>query len=154
MKNLQHTLNAMCSKKWATPFVCSVSYLDPASIQRPTVAVGAPVSSVATLRPEFRVVVLVGGTFTSLMSGAADVERQRSGAWQKNNDSSQTLKYGRADRASKHILRIQRKIQLHFQLWTVLLVYHKLWNITLEVITQYLVHVSSTKRLIHFCVSC
>lgn len=70
----------MCSKKWATPLVCSDSYLDPASIQRPTVAVGAPVSSVATRRPEFNVVTHVGGTLTSLMSGLADVERQRKGA--------------------------------------------------------------------------
>ena len=30
------TLNAMCSKKWATPFVFSSSYRVPASIHKPT----------------------------------------------------------------------------------------------------------------------
>ena len=34
-----HTLKARCSKKWAVPLVLSVSALDPASIQTPTVEV-------------------------------------------------------------------------------------------------------------------
>ena len=35
------TLNAKCSKKWAVPLVLSVSALEPASIQTPTVEVCA-----------------------------------------------------------------------------------------------------------------
>ncbi len=45
-------LNAMCSRKCAVPFVCASSYLEPASIHTPTVAVSAPGTvSVATRSP-------------------------------------------------------------------------------------------------------
>ncbi|KAJ0545227.1 hypothetical protein HanRHA438_Chr08g0332991 [Helianthus annuus] len=55
-------LNIICSKKCATPFVSSVSNLDPASIQTPTVAVcDARFDSVATRRPLGRVVTRVSG---------------------------------------------------------------------------------------------
>ena len=50
-------LNAMCSKKCAAPLFCAVSYLLPASIQTPTVAVSAKgVVSEATRIPLGRVV--------------------------------------------------------------------------------------------------
>lgn len=38
---LKHTLKARCSRKWAVPFVLSVSAREPASIQTPTVEVCA-----------------------------------------------------------------------------------------------------------------
>ncbi|KAI8438132.1 hypothetical protein MSG28_010760 [Choristoneura fumiferana] len=41
----------MCSKKCATPLFLEFSYLEPASIHRPTVAVAAPESSEATRSP-------------------------------------------------------------------------------------------------------
>lgn len=65
----------MCSTKWATPLVSSFSYLLPASIQRPTVAVAAPVSSVATRIPLSKVVNCVGGWFinTSFNEAAVDL---------------------------------------------------------------------------------
>lgn len=59
------TLKAMCSRKCATPLVFSVSYRLPASIQIPTVAVGAPVSSEATRTAFDRVVTRVSGTLSN-----------------------------------------------------------------------------------------
>lgn len=66
----------MCSRKWATPLFFSVSFLEPVSIQTPTVAVGAPLSSDATRRPLSKTVSLVGGTLTRVCSYfvAADVD--------------------------------------------------------------------------------
>lgn len=54
-----------CSRKWATPLLASVSNLEPASIQIPTVAVLSVVVSVATLNPFESVVILVLGKFES-----------------------------------------------------------------------------------------
>jgi len=54
----------MCSRKWATPLVFSVSYLLPASIYRLTVQVGLAVSSVATRNLLLRVVTFVSGALS------------------------------------------------------------------------------------------
>jgi hypothetical protein len=43
----------MCSRKWATPFVFSSSYTDPASTNTPTVAVSPPVSSISLHQRDF-----------------------------------------------------------------------------------------------------
>lgn len=83
------TLNAMCSRKWATPLFSSVSNREPASIHSPMVAVGAPVSSVATLKPLSKVVVLVGGKLTSTSFNWADVLAHLSG------NCKQEIEYGR-----------------------------------------------------------
>ena len=56
------TLNAMCSKKCATPFVSSVSNLLPASIHRPAVHVVPPWFSEATRIPLGRKLTRVSGT--------------------------------------------------------------------------------------------
>ena len=54
-------LNAMCSRKCAVPLLAAVSYLLPASIHTPTVAVWAcGVASVATRMPLGRVVTCAG----------------------------------------------------------------------------------------------
>lgn len=67
----------MCSKKWAVPFVLSVSAREPASIQTPTVAVWAcGWDSVATVRPFGRVVVSVMGA-----GMFAAVANDRKGRW-------------------------------------------------------------------------
>ena len=55
------TLKAMCSRKCATPLFSAVSYLEPVSIHSPTVAVGEPVSSVATRMPLSSTEMSVGG---------------------------------------------------------------------------------------------
>lgn len=59
------TLNAMCSRKCATPLVSSVSNLLPASIHSPTVHVLPPWFSEATRIPLGRTVTLVSGTLYS-----------------------------------------------------------------------------------------
>merc|ERR1719510_2846461 len=63
-ERLDVPLKAMCSRKCATPLFVSVSYLEPVSIQSPTVAVGAPESSLATLMPLPRTVTSVEGVFS------------------------------------------------------------------------------------------
>ena len=69
------TLKDMCSRKWATPLLAAVSYLDPVSIHSPTVAVGAPESSVATLMPLSRTDTWVGGATSPEDWGAAEAPR-------------------------------------------------------------------------------
>jgi len=67
-------LKAMCSRKWATPLFFSFSDREPASIQRPTVAVEAPESSLATRRPLSSLVTWVAGMFSRVFcSVAADL---------------------------------------------------------------------------------
>ena len=66
------TLNAICSRKCATPLLASVSNRDPVSIHSPTVAVGDPASSVATLMPLSSTVTRVGGTFNRVCSYVAE----------------------------------------------------------------------------------
>ena len=58
----------MCSKKCATPLFASVSKRDPVSIHNPTVDVGAPESSVATLKPLSKTVTFVAGTLRRVCS--------------------------------------------------------------------------------------
>lgn len=69
---LEVPLKAMCSRKWATPLLRSVSYRDPASIHRPTVAVAAPLFSVATRSPLLMVLTLVAGTFSRAVLNSAE----------------------------------------------------------------------------------
>lgn len=72
-------LNSMCSTKWATPLLLSVSHLEPASIHKPTVAVCEPLSSVAIRIPFSSVVTLVSGTFTRGEAHDAAVDLQQLG---------------------------------------------------------------------------
>lgn len=69
------TLNAICSMKWATPLFSSFSKRLPESIHSPTVAVAAPLSSLATRMPLSRVVTLVGGWLIRVSLRDAAVDR-------------------------------------------------------------------------------
>ena len=59
-ERLDVPLNAMCSRKCATPLFASDSYLLPVSIHTPTVAVSPPVDSLATRSWLGSVVTCVG----------------------------------------------------------------------------------------------